>query len=488
LGREVPDEQSMRDTTGQETLLDRPSTARYKGQHKETDELTSAGLATIQRREQLFGTIRLSRILGSVELDIEGALVDLPRVIICGTDVYDMALSRLPGVMAEGSHEILATVVIGPIEVSGHFHVAVGETDVVPAQELWTAKNRQSGHPHVIPAEIAAQLPRSFSAPVLRGRALTGAVRRAHLAAERSRQELIETNRGLVRSVVNRYRSVVRSESSALDMSDLMIVGEHQVLHVVERHFSDPAVTPVRDVAWSKLVQRAIGNAVRGEIARATGVSVEFRQLLTWFHAHPEDRMESPAVVAQGMAFAAGVTRLMAKRNLRDRFAGIAQLEMMLESGEARYVPPGRGAAEVARGLVTDGVFVISSRSSLAEIERAQHFAGTSVVWLDADDDTNGGRNDRSGHLATSDGGYDTADWNDTIKHIIEDSGMTEVEALVWLHRTGALDPGGFGNELPEIAEDLGLSGRSEARAALRRARRKIDAWAADSSSLAKVG
>jgi hypothetical protein len=54
---------------------------------------------------------------------------------------------------------------------------------------------------------------------------------------------------------------------------------------------------------------------------------------------------------------------------------------------------------------------------------------------------------------------------------------MSPIEALVWLHRSGALDPGGHGSELPDIAETLGMSGRGEARAALRRARRKLDSW-----------
>ncbi len=473
----------MRDITVQETLIDRPFSASHKGHSQEIEASQCAATATIARREDLIGMIRLSRMLNSEPIEAEGAVVDLPRVIVTGVEIFDIVLMDTCAILREGVHTFDATIAVGPLKVVGQFQVGVGEFDV--AHSTWSAHRVVGGAAQPIPSDIAAHLPNSFTVPLLTGRALVAAVRRTHLAAERARHELIETNRGLVLSVVNRYRSVVRSESSALDMSDLIVVAEHQVLSVVERHFSNPQSAPVRDVAWSKLVQRAIGNAVRGEIARATGVSVEFRQLLTWFQAHPEDRPEVPAVVAQRMAFAAGVTRLMAKRNLRDRFAGIAQLEFMLANGEARYVAPARGAAATTRELIAQGIFVISSRSSLAEIERAQHFSATSMVWLDADTDNMG--NDRSSHLAMSDSGYDKADWTDTIKHIIEDSGMTEVEALVWLHRTGALDPGGFGTELPDIAEDLGLSGRSEARAALRRARRKLDAWAADSTSLAKV-
>jgi hypothetical protein len=44
--------------------------------------------------------------------------------------------------------------------------------------------------------------------------------------------------------------------------------------------------------------------------------------------------------------------------------------------------------------------------------------------------------------------------------------------------RTGVLDPTGQATELPDIATELSLSGRDEARAALRRARRKLENWA----------
>ncbi|MCU1389657.1 MAG: hypothetical protein JWL72_2995 [Ilumatobacteraceae bacterium] len=427
--------------------------------------------------------IRLSRAVGSDDLGTDGAVVDPGRAIVIGNDVHDLAMSMRPGVHHTGVHHVDASVRIGGIDIVGTFQIGIDVDVDVVAPATWQATQRSTGMAIEIAAPIAAQLPVSMTLPAMAAGTLAGAVRRVHLAAERARRELIDSNRGLILSVVNRYRAVVRAESSSLDMSDLIAVGEHQLLRVVDRHFADPDTLPVRDVAWSKLVQRAVGNAVRSEIARATGVSVEFRQLLTWFQAHPEDRSETPELVAQRMAFAAGVTRLMATRELHDRFAGAAALELMLIAGEARYVAPGKGASEIARRLKAEGVFVISSRSSIAEIERAQHFVSGSNVRLDADPDGH----DRSTHLAMSDGGYDAADWTDMVRRIIEDSGMTKVEALVWLHRTGALDPGGFGTELPEIAEDLGLNGRSEARAALRRARRKIDAWSATGATLALV-
>ncbi|MCU1393727.1 MAG: hypothetical protein JWM34_2155 [Ilumatobacteraceae bacterium] len=483
----------MRDFMGRDSGSDRPSAIQYKDNDPHFEATTAAGTAattaaTIRRRETLMAAIRLSRAVGAAELDQPGAVVDLVRVVAVGNELYDIETSLHPGVFAAGVHEATARVRVGTTDITGTFRIAVGplddtDGDVASAPAEWHAADRTTGHPVPINPAIAAQLPESVTVPALTPATLSGAVRRVHLAAERARRELIDTNRGLILSVVNRYRAVVRAESSTLDMSDLIIVGEHQLLSVVDRHFSDPASMPVRDVAWSKLVQRAVGNAVRSEIARATGVSVEFRQLLTWFQAHPEDRTETSAVVAQRMAFAAGVTRLMAAREIHDRFAGVAALELMLVADEARYVAPGKQAAETARQLKAEGYFVISSRSSLAEIERAQQFSSGSNVRLDADPDGH----DRQTHLAVSDGGYDTTDATDMVRRIIEDSGMTKVEALVWLHRTGALDPGGFGTELPEIAEDLGLNGRSEARAALRRARRKLDAWSATGATLALV-
>lgn len=476
----------MRDNTGSDIYSDRPTAIQHKGWTASSEEPDggeqpcSAAMA-IGRRERLMAAIRLSRAVGSAEIVAGGAIVDQPSSIIQGADVHDLITTFRPGILPVGRSVIEARVRIGNIDITGSFEVGVDVETVRPA--TWLATDVVTGATVEIAPALAEQLPTSLSVPALGEAGLAGAVRRVHLAAERARRDLIESNRGLILSVVNRYRAVVRAESSTLDMSDLIIVGEHQLLSVVDRHFSDPDSPPVRTVAWSKLVQRAVGNAVRSEIARATGVSVEFRQLLTWFQAHPEDRAETPATVAQRMAFAAGVTRLMATRETHDRFAGVAALELMLIAGEARYVAPGRQATEQMRDLKARGVFVISSRSSLAEIERAQHFGANVNIRLDADPDSH----DRSTHLAVSDGGYDAADWTDMVRRIIEDSGMTKVEALVWLHRTGALDPGGFGTELPEIADDLGLSGRSEARAALRRARRKLDAWSTETSSLALV-
>jgi hypothetical protein len=266
---------------------------------------------------------------------------------------------------------------------------------------------------------------------------------------------------------------VLRAESALMDLGDLLAVGNQVLLEVADRYFTDPEVAPARHVAWSKLVQRAIGNALRAEIARVTGVSVEFRQLLGWCHTHPEDRALPAEDVARRMAVAAGVTRLMPLRSITDRRVAEEELYRMLATGEAQYVPPGREAAVESHRLRAQGVFVISSRSSLAEIERARRFTGASIPVLDAELEQ-----DRGTHLAVLDDGYDVADLVDAVRSVIRHSGMTPVEAAVWMQRTGVLDPGGHCSELPDIAEQLALDGRPEARAALRRARRKLDAWA----------
>lgn len=180
-------------------------------------------------------------------------------------------------------------------------------------------------------------------------------------------------------------------------------------------------------------------------------------------------------MIAQRMAMSAGVTRLMAQRAMTSRSQATALLEDMLATGDAMYVEPGRDAAAQAKDLRADGVFVISPRSSHAEIARARDFQGAHALTLDdtiGDDSTT--RIDRIGR---SDVRYDEADTTDFLKRTIVQTGMSSVEALVWLHRTGALDPTGQAVELPEIADELGLDGRSEARAALRRARRKLDSW-----------
>jgi hypothetical protein len=319
------------------------------------------------------------------------------------------------------------------------------------------------------------ELPASISTPSLTVGALRRQLRRAQADARSSVESVLLTHRGLVVAVVNRYRALIGSEATSVDIDDLMLVGEHQLLDVVDRLYASLERRPPRGVAWSKVVQRAVGNAVRTEIARATGISVEFRQLLAWFHANPSDREAPCEEVAYRMAHATGVTRLMAQRNLSDRALGSTLLDEMLDDGRARYIPPGKSATTERRVAREMGIFTISPRSSLAEIERAQQFAGAPRLGIDIVDPENSSQSVNEAILAQSDQGFAEAESRDVIRRTIESTGMSGLEALVWLQRSGALDPGGHGAELPEIAEDLGLSGRSEARAALRRARRKLE-------------
>ena len=315
--------------------------------------------------------------------------------------------------------------------------------------------------------------------PALAGASLRRAVRRVHSNAALAGAQLLAEHRGLVRSVVNRYRSVVAGEDASIDLNDLMLVGDHQLLDVAERYFCDPNRQPPRDVAWSKIVQRAVGNAVRAEIARVTGISVEFRQLLAWFHSHPPTARRPSEEVAYRMAHAAGVTRLLAQRASFDRAAGAALLDEMLADGRAAYVAHGREAGRPSGApCAGPACSSMSPRSSLAEIQRAQEFAGPAQLAIQISDDNGATVTDET-ILARAELGFEETESRDCLRRTIEESGLSQIEALVWLHRSGALDPSGHGTELPEIADDLGLDGRSEARAALRRARRKLDAWSA---------
>ncbi|MCE9620934.1 MAG: hypothetical protein K8R99_01165 [Actinomycetia bacterium] len=480
----LPDQLCMTLTTytpSKNQTLNNQTTDRTNQQpHKGSTDVepdSGAANAAINRCEELFAAIRLSRSLAHVDIASAGAIVSFPTVVVLDGTVYDVEATNSPGYFAEGHHTLLVRVVLDTMEVRGRFEISVGGSYGV-SQAAWVGTNVFTGMNASIPDTIIAALPSSIAVPS--APSVAGAVRRAHLQAERARAELLQLNGGLVRSVVNRFRGVARAESALMDLNDLLAVGQQQLLAVADRYFTDPDKSPVRTVAWSKLVQRAIGNALRTEIARVTGISVEFRQLLNWCRTHPEDRDLPADVIARRMAFAAGVTRLMSARSIHDRQAAHELLEEMLENGEAQYVAPGREAGETSKELRADGVFVISSRSSLAEIERARHFAGTATPLFDAEAD----QDDRNVFLSVIDPGYEVADLLGAVRSVIERSGMTPVEAAVWLHRTGVLDPGGHGEELPDIAADLGLKDRSEARSALRRARRKIEAWAGDTQGI----
>lgn len=439
-----------------------------------------------QRLETLLATIRLSRRIATQAAADHAAVVEFPTALVYGGRVWDVRVSESPGLFTPGTHEIECELVVDHLVVSGTFTVVVGSDRARPAH--WTVLERGLvGGIEQLPATLAAQLPTSLTVPALAGASLRRAIRRVHSNAALAAAQLLSEHRGLVRSVVNRYRSIVAGEDASIDLNDLMLVGDHQLLDVAERYFCDPDRLPPRDVAWSKIVQRAVGNAVRAEIARVTGISVEFRQLLAWFHSHHDDREAEPEHVAYRMAHAAGVTRLLAQRASFDRAAGIALLDEMLRDGRAAYVAHGREAAAQRRALRRAGVFVISPRSSLSEIRRAQEFGGPAQLVVQVADENGGSTTDET-ILARAELGFEETESRDYLRRTIEESGLSQIEALVWLHRSGALDPTGHGTELPEIADDLGLDGRSEARAALRRARRKLDAWSAGSGRLLATG
>ena len=428
------------------------------------DELAGS---SVLHRERLFAAIRLARTLTIDPPAGVGALVTFPTTVVLDGQAFDLQTTLEPGWFEEGDHTVAVHGVVGPYEVSGRFEICVGVA--LPAtRPSWQVKDVATGCFLDVPAELQFQLPTSIDAPV---QSMVGSLRRAHLAAERSRAELISSNRGLLVSVVRRFRGVARQEAGVIEESDLMMVAEQQLLDVVDRWFTDPMSAPNRSVAFSKLVQRGIGNALRSEIARATGISVEFRNLLSWFHRSPEDRGLHAAEVAYRMAFDAGVTRLMSARGLRSRTDAAAQLRQMLELGEASYVAPGRDASEVSRTLRANGIFVISSRSSLAEIERARSFAGRELLHLDDESKASS----TAGLLRDEDTAIENHDIADAVRSVIAAAGLTELEAAVWMLRTGVVDPTGHMTELPDIATELSLTGRAEARAALRRARRKLE-------------
>ncbi len=453
----------------------------------ERDASTGEGAFARQRRlEDLLATIRLSRRVAMQQADDHAVVVQFPTAVVHGGRVWDLRTSAQPGLFPTGTHLVECGAVIDGYSISGTFEVAAGTSAPSPAR--WDVVHRgEVGGAELLPYYLAEQLACSRELACLAGASLRRAIRRVHSDAALAGAQLLDEHRGLVRSVVNRYRSVVASEDASLDIADLMLVGDHQLLEVAERYFCDPDRLPPRDVAWSKIVQRAVGNAVRAEIARVTGISVEFRQLLAWLHSHVTDRDAEPGAVAYRMAHAAGVTRLLAQRSSFDRVAGAAMLDEMLADGRAAYVEPGRDAAGRRRALRRAGVFVISPRSSLAEIRRAQEFAGPPRLAVHVAGEDGATVTDEA-ILAQAESGFEETEHRDCLRRTIEESGLSEIEALVWLHRSGALDPTGHGTELPEIATDLGLGGRAEARAALRRARRKLDAWTAGHDRLMIAG
>ncbi len=118
---------------------------------------------------------------------------------------------------------------------------------------------------------------------------------------------------------------------------------------------------------------------------------------------------------------------------------------------------------------------MISPRSSLAEIERAQQHDDAPFPSLDMEVGAVSGATLGQRLLVHEELEYDAVINTAWIGDLFSRRGLSPIEADVWARRTGVLDPAGRAQELPEIAAHLGMAGRSEARAALRRARRKLE-------------
>ena len=356
------------------------------------------------------------------------------------------------------------------IEADGRFCVVVGDDGLahVPAAE-WTFRDAAGDRVDAHRVPWADQLPRSVLAPRLSGPRLNRAVSRLLYDGEAARSDLVRSQRGLVHKVVGQYRRHLAAEACAVDVEDLEQVGLQRVLELADRRYSGAAEDRPTTAAWSKVAMREVGNAVKAEIAAMTGVSVEFRQLLTWFRTHPDDRSRPVGAVAADMSFAAGVTRLVQAHRAVDRPSASALLAAMLADGRAVYVGPGDdGTRTSARAA---GSFLLAPRSSLAEIERAQRHSDRPQLALDAPAGTDSDTTMADIVLADEDPGFAAVDVELFLERVFADAGMTALEAEVWSARSGVRHAA---DELPEIATDLGLDGRAEARAALRRAWRKL--------------
>ena len=357
-------------------------------------------------------------------------------------------------------------------EVEGRFAIVVTDdgTADVPAA-IWTARTFDGEIIDVRDMPWFGQLPRSVLVPKLAGPRLARAIGRVVYDGEEARSELLRTQRGLVHKIVSQYRRQLSIEPSALDVDDLEQVGLERLLELASRRYAAPASQRPTTAAWSKVAMREVGNAIKAEIASVTGISIEFRQLISWFRAHPGDRSRTAVDVSRDMAIEAGVTRLIQAHLAPGRQRGARLLDEMLADGRAIYVPAGADTSVKANARA-EGLFVVSPRSSLAEIERAQRHADVPGVSLDAA--VHAGSDTTVADLWLVDGGeeYEEVDVRLFLHASLADRGLSDLEAAVWCARTGALSTA---DELPEIATDLGLEGRAEARAALRRAWRKLD-------------
>ena len=365
------------------------------------------------------------------------------------------------------------------LEVEGRFCVVVSDdaSADVPAAE-WSVRSRDGRDLPLATVSGAEQLPRSAFVPRLGATRRARAMRRLAEDGAVARAELARSQRPLARKVVDRLRGELGNERGAVDVDELEHVALLRIVEVAEHWFAGPADDRPATAGWSKVAHREATAAVRREIVAATGVSAEFRQLLEWMRQRPDDRARPTEHVAYAMAHAAGASRLVQARQARDRTAAEVLLDAMLRDGRAVYVAAGTAPGERHAHRVA-GTFVVSPRSSLAEIDRAQRHAGGGAVALDAP--ATDGAASTIGERFLAD---DRDHFGDVDNRLFLDAAMTAhavspLEAHVWCAHSGVL--GGGAAELAEIADELGLvGGRAEARSALRRAWRKLDTVGAE--------
>jgi hypothetical protein len=244
-------------------------------------------------------------------------------------------------------------------------------------------------------------------------------------------------------------------------------------VEVAERWFAGRASDRPATAGWSKVAVRESTSAVRREIAASTGVSTEFRQLLLWMRDHQADRDRPAADVARSIAHAAGVSRLVQARRAPDRRRAAVLLDEMLADGRAVHAGQEMSADE-RRARSEAGCFMLTARSSVAEIARAQRHGGGAAVAIDAPSAEGASTTVGDRLLIDDRDHFGEVDNRRFLASAMAERSVSRLEATVWCARTGVL--GGGSSELGEIAEALGLpGGRAEARSALRRAWRKLD-------------
>jgi hypothetical protein len=447
-------------------------------------ERRAANVEHLVATERIFTRMRAAAAVAEVAPRVSEGGVHAFNPVIVASRAWPAQVSHEPGVFEPGATWVLYRVRIGQavgartdwkLEVDGRFCVVVGDDPTVPVPDaVWRVRTNDGSTPaDANEYPWFEQLPVSTFVPCLHGQRLARAIGRIVYDGEEARADLVRSQRGLVCRVVDQYRRRLALDTAAADADDLVQVGLQRVLELGTRRYAAPASQRPATASWSKVALREVANAVKAEIAAVTGMSVEFRQLLAWFRAHPADRHAPVDEVAFRMARAAGVTRLMQARRAISRDAAERQIDLMLADGSAVYVAPS-AEPSVKTAARAHGRFVISPRSSLAEIERAARHSEQPAPSLDMPVSTvDGAPTFGEQWLVDVAHAYDEVETRSFLASSLASKGVSATEAAVWLARTGAL--GGGPDELPEIAEDLGLAGRSEARAALRRAWRKLD-------------